>query len=87
MICTLTIEQKEKGVSMEINYGDTTNLESPNYAQRSMAIISTFADNLLKDINTVISEMEEAEMEKEASILHKLFLKLSKSLKASKNGN
>ena len=48
MICTLTIEQKEKGVSMEINYGDTTNLESPNYAQQSMAIISIFADNLLK---------------------------------------
>ena len=48
MICTLTIEQKEKGVSMEINYGDTTNLESPNYAQRSMAVISTFAHNLLK---------------------------------------
>jgi hypothetical protein len=26
------------------------------------------ADNLLQDINTVISELEEAEMEKEASI-------------------
>ncbi len=39
------------------------------------------ADNLLKDINTVISELEEAEMEKEASILHKIFIKLSKTLK------
>jgi hypothetical protein len=39
------------------------------------------ADNLLKDINTVISELEEAEMEKEASILHKIFVKLSKTLK------
>ena len=39
------------------------------------------ADNLLKDINTVISELEEAEMEKEASILHKIFIKLSKKLK------
>ena len=36
------------------------------------------ADNLLQDINTVISELEEAEMEKEASILHKIFIKLSK---------
>jgi hypothetical protein len=39
------------------------------------------ADNLLKDINTVISELEEAEMEKEASILHAIFVKLSKTLK------
>jgi hypothetical protein len=39
------------------------------------------ADNLLQDINTVISELEEAEMEKEAAILHKIFIKLSKSLK------
>jgi hypothetical protein len=39
------------------------------------------ADNLLKDINTVISELEEAEMEKEASILHKIFVKLSKTIK------
>jgi hypothetical protein len=39
------------------------------------------ADNLLKDINTVISELEKAEMEKEASILHKIFIKLSKTLK------
>jgi hypothetical protein len=38
------------------------------------------ADNLLQDINTVISELEEAEMEKEASILHKIFIKISKSL-------
>ena len=36
------------------------------------------ADNLLKDINTVISELEEAELEKEASILHKIFIRLSK---------
>jgi hypothetical protein len=36
------------------------------------------ADNLLQDINTVISELEEVEMEKEASILHKIFIKLSK---------
>ena len=42
------------------------------------------ADNLLKDINTVISELEEAEMEKEASILHKLFIKLSKLNKINK---
>lgn len=48
MICTLTIEQKEDGVMMEVNFGDDANRESPNYAQRSMAIISTFADNLLK---------------------------------------
>ena len=39
------------------------------------------ADNLLQDINTVISELEDAEMEKEASILHKIFIKLSKTLK------
>jgi hypothetical protein len=39
------------------------------------------ADNLLQDINTVISELEEAEMEKEASILHKIFIKLSETLK------
>jgi hypothetical protein len=39
------------------------------------------ADNLLQDINTVISELEESEMEKEASILHKIFIKLSKTLK------
>jgi len=39
------------------------------------------ADNLLKDINTVISKLEEAELKKEASILHKIFIKLSKSLK------
>jgi len=39
------------------------------------------ADNLLQDINTVISELEEAELEKEASILHKIFIKLSKSKK------
>jgi hypothetical protein len=39
------------------------------------------ADNLLKDINTVISELEEAEMEKEASILHKIFIKISKTIK------
>ena len=39
------------------------------------------ADNLLKDINTVISELEESEMEKAASILHKIFIKLSKTLK------
>ena len=36
------------------------------------------ADNLLQDINTVISELEEAELQKEASILHKLFIRLSK---------
>lgn len=36
------------------------------------------ADNLLKDINTVISELEEAEMEKEASILHEVFMKIAK---------
>jgi len=42
------------------------------------------ADNLLQDINTVISELEEAEMEKEASILHKIFIKLSKINKITK---
>ena len=42
------------------------------------------ADNLLKNINTVISELEEAEMEKEASILHKIFIKLSKLNKITK---
>ena len=42
------------------------------------------ADNLLKDINTVISELEEAEMEKEASILHKIFIKLSRLNKINK---
>jgi hypothetical protein len=42
------------------------------------------ADNLLQDINTVISELEEAEMEKEASILHKIFIKLSKINKTAK---
>jgi hypothetical protein len=42
------------------------------------------ADNLLQDINTVISELEEAEMEKEASILHKIFIKLSRLKKTNK---
>jgi hypothetical protein len=42
------------------------------------------ADNLLQDINTVISELEEAEMEKEASILHEIFIKLSKLNKINK---
>ena len=48
MICTLTIEQREEGVSVAINYGDTTNLESPNHAQKTMAVIAQFTDNLLK---------------------------------------
>jgi hypothetical protein len=39
------------------------------------------ADNLLKDINTVISELEDAEMKKEASVLHKIFIKISKKIK------
>jgi hypothetical protein len=39
------------------------------------------ADNLLKDINTVISELEKNEMEKEASVLHNIFIKLSKLLR------
>jgi len=39
------------------------------------------ADNLLKDINTVISELEKAGLEKEASVLHNIFIKLSKSLR------
>ena len=42
------------------------------------------ADNLLQDINTVISELEEAEMQKEASILHKIFIKLSRLNKDNK---
>ena len=45
------------------------------------------ADNLLKDINTVISELEEADMEKEASILHNVFLKLSKIPKEKETGH
>jgi hypothetical protein len=42
------------------------------------------ADNLLQDINTVISELEEAELQKEASILHKLFVRLSKVKRLNK---
>lgn len=42
------------------------------------------ADNLLKDINTVISELEKAKLEKEASILHKIFIKLSRLNKINK---
>jgi hypothetical protein len=42
------------------------------------------ADNLLQDINTVISELEEAELQKEASILHKIFIKLSMLNKINK---
>ena len=42
------------------------------------------ADNLLQDINTVISELEEAELQKEASILHKIFIKLSRLNKINK---
>ncbi len=34
--------------------------------------------NLLENINTVISELEEAELEKEASILHDIFIKIAK---------
>ena len=45
------------------------------------------ADNLLKDINTVISELEEAEMEKEASILHKIFLKIAKLPEEKETGH
>ena len=39
------------------------------------------ADNLLQDINTVISELEEAELQKEASVLHKIFVKIAKNIK------
>ena len=42
------------------------------------------ADNLLQDINTVISELEEAGLQKEASILHKIFIKLSMLNKINK---
>jgi hypothetical protein len=42
------------------------------------------ADNLLQDINTVISELEEVDLPKEASILHKLFVRLSKSKRFNK---
>jgi len=45
------------------------------------------ADNLLKDINTVISEMEEAEMEKEASILHDIFVRLAKLPEEKETGH
>ena len=45
------------------------------------------ADNLLKDINTVISELEEAEMEKEASILHNIFIRLAKLPKEKETGH
>jgi hypothetical protein len=39
------------------------------------------ADNLLQDINTVISELEDAELKKEASVLHKIFIKIAKSVR------
>jgi hypothetical protein len=42
------------------------------------------ADNLLQDINTVISELEEDEMKKEAAILHRIFIRLSKLNKINK---
>lgn len=45
------------------------------------------ADNLLKDINTVISELEEAEMEKEASILHKIFVRIAKLSRGTKDAH
>ena len=45
------------------------------------------ADNLLQDINTVISELEEAEMEKEASILHRIFIKIAKLPKEQETGH
>lgn len=45
------------------------------------------ADNLLKDINTVISELEEAEMEKEASILHNIFIRLAKLPEEKETGH
>ena len=45
------------------------------------------ADNLLKDINTVISELEEAEMEKEASILHDIFVRLAKLPEEKETGH
>jgi hypothetical protein len=45
------------------------------------------ADNLLQDINTVISEMEEAELQKEASILHNIFIKIAKLPKEKASGH
>jgi len=45
------------------------------------------ADNLLKDINTVISELEEAEMEKEASLMHSIFMKLAKLPEEKETGH
>lgn len=42
------------------------------------------ADNLLQDINTVISELEEKELEKEASLLHEIFIRLAKKLNKNK---
>jgi hypothetical protein len=45
------------------------------------------ADNLLQDINTVISELEEAEMEKEASVLHKVFMKIAKIPQEMESGH
>ena len=44
------------------------------------------ADNLLQDINTVISELEKEEsLEKEAAILHKIFIRLAKLSRGTKN--
>jgi hypothetical protein len=45
------------------------------------------ADNLLKDINTVISELEDAELEKEASVLHSVFMKIAKLPKEKETGH
>lgn len=45
------------------------------------------ADNLLQDINTVISELEEAELTKEASILHNIFLRIAKIPKEKAEGH
>lgn len=44
------------------------------------------ADNLLKDINTVISEFEKEEsLEKEALVLHKIFIRLAKLSRGTEN--
>ena len=45
------------------------------------------ADNLLKDINTVISELEDADLNKEASILHSIFVKIAKLPKEQDTGH
>jgi ribosomal protein L22 len=39
------------------------------------------AENLLQNINSVISELDKEGLDKEAFILHNIFIKLSKTIK------